>query len=167
MPRPLSDDILTGDILHAWQVKEYEEHDRPTSWYIFMGSIGLLLVIYGLFSGNFIFSLIIILAGIIFFIQSSQQPQDVPIFISELGIGIGNRFYKYSELEDFYIIYRPDEIKMLFIETKTSLRPLLRIALNDNNPLEIRDTLDNYLVENFEKEVEPLSEALSRNFKLH
>ncbi len=167
MPKLLSDDILTGDILHAWQVKEYEQHDRPVLWYIVMISAAVLLILYGLFTGNFIFSLIIILAIIIFFIQSKQEPQDVPIFISELGVGVGNRFYKYSELDDFYIIYRPKEIKMLFIDTKTALRPLLRISLNDNNPLEIRDTLDNYLVENFEKEEEPLSEAFSRNFKLH
>ena len=167
MPQLLSDEMLTGDILHAWQVKEYEQHDRSVMWYILMSSISLLLVLYGMFSGNFLFSLVIILAGIIFFIQSNHEPQQVPFFIAELGVGIGNRFYKYSELDNFYIIYRPNEIQMLFIETKSAIRPLLRVPLNDTNPLEIRDTLDNYLDEDFEREQEPLSDAIGRNWKLH
>lgn len=166
MPQQLSQQTLIGDVAHLWEVKEYEQHDRPWSWYVFMLSLGLFFVLYGMFTGNFLFSLVIILSGIIFFLQSKQSPQMVPIFISELGIGIGNKFYKYSELNSFYIIFRPHEIKMLYIETESTLSPLLRIPLDGNNPLEVRATLEKYLDEDYQKEEEPVSEAFVRGWKL-
>ena len=99
--------------------------------------------------------------------QSHQKPLKVPFKITELGIVIGNRFYGFSELESFYIVYEPPEVKTLFFETKSSFRPLLRIPLVDANPLKVRVSLKEFLSENFEKEEEPYSDTFARNWKLH
>ncbi len=158
---------MLGKDLHEWEIKEYEQYERGTKWYLLMIIIGSALVIYGIFSGNFLFALIIILFAIILFLQSHQKPTQVPFKITELGLVIGNRFYDYGELESFYIIYDPPEVKSLFVETKSTVKPLLRIPLNEHNPLRIRDTLKEFLLEDLEKEEEPYSDKFARAWKLH
>jgi hypothetical protein len=118
-------------------------------------------------TGNFLFALIIILFAIILFLQSHQTPPQVPFRITELGVIINNRFYIWSEFKDFYIIYEPPAVKTLFLVTVSNFRPALRIPLLDKNPIEIRQTLKEFLTEDVEKEEEPLSDRMTRNWRLH
>ena len=64
------------------------------------------------------------------------------------------------------MIYEPPEVKNLYIEFKNVLRPRLGIPLQNEKPLEIRDLLLKHLPENKEREHEPISDGLSRFFKL-
>jgi len=167
MPVIIQSDTVIGDVLRQWTVQEYNRHQRGLWWYIFMISTGLGLVFYGLFTNNFLFALIIILAAIILFIQSYQEPPQVIFQITELGVILGNRFYSYSRLSNFYVIYQPPEIKTLFIRPKNSLRPLIRVPLLDENPLTVRDSLKTFLEEDLEKEAEPMSDLFARRWKIH
>lgn len=167
MPQTITDNSVIGEVLHEWTVPEYEEHDRTMRWYIVMSAIGLALVVYGIMSQNFIFSLIIILAAIILFLQSKQKPASVLFRVTELGVALNNRFYTYSELKGFYIIYRPGEVKTLFLDTASNLRPMIRIHLKDVNPVDVQSTLRAYLPEDVEKEEEPASDIIARQWKIH
>jgi hypothetical protein len=167
MPKKLANNTLVGDVQFEWSIQEYEQHSRNFLWYALMTVVGVCLVLTGIFTGNFLFSLIIILFAIILFLQSHQTPPQITFKITELGLVIGGRFYPYQELSDFFIVYNPLEgIKTLFVETKSVTSPLLRIPLLDENPLEVKQVLGQYLLENLEKE-EPLSERLARNWRLH
>lgn len=167
MPQNITDTTQTGDILHTWKIREYEVHSRPRMWYVFTVPIGLLLVIYGIFSGNFLFALIIILFAIIIFLQSHRDPISLPFSVTDLGVIVNNRFYPYTELKDFYIIYEPPDVKQLFIEPQSAWRPTLRVPLEDINPNEIRQSLRGHLLEDIEKEEEPFSDMFARRWKMH
>lgn len=167
MPKKLHDIASVGNTLHQWSVTEYDQHDRTPFWYVFMITIGIFLVGFGIFTGNFLFSLIIILFAIILFLQSQQSSIEISVLITDVGVVISDRFYNYSELREFFIIYQPPEVKSLYIETSGLWHPKLRIPLYDQNPVEIRHTLQNYLIENIEKDEEPLSDRLSRNWGIH
>ncbi len=167
MPKVIDDSTIVGNPLMEWSVAEYDQHERPTAWYVLMTIIGVTLVGYGIFTNNFMFALIIILFAIVIFLQSHQDPIVIPFSITELGVVINNRLYTYSELTDFYIIYNPPEVKMLFLETKSSLRPRLRIPLMDENPNEVRELLLEFLEENLAKEEEPLSDMVARRWRIH
>ena len=166
MPQKITEETLLGDIIHEWTILEYEKHTRGMVWYILAAVLGLALVLYGVFTGNFLFSLIVILAAIILFMQAHQDPRQIPFQITDLGVIVGTRFYPYSEFENFYIIYNPPEVKTLFIETKNTLQPMLRIPLLDMNPIEVKHSLREYLPEDIEKE-EPLTDRAARNWKIH
>lgn len=166
MPQKITEETLLGDIIHEWTILEYEKHTRGTLWYVLAAVLGLALVLYGVFTGNFLFSLIVILAAIILFMQAHQEPRQIPFQITDLGVIVGTRFYPYSEFENFYIIYNPPEVKTLFIETKNTLQPMLRIPLLDMNPIEVKHSLREYLPEDIEKE-EPLTDRAARNWKIH
>lgn len=166
MPKPLEENIPTGDILHSWNVEEFIQYARSRAWYIFMFTIGLALVLYGVFTNNFLFSLVIILVAIILFLHAHQPPLEVPFHIAELGVIVGDRWYPYDELDSFFIVYNPPDVKTIFFETKNPLRPRLRVPLYDMNPVEIRQTLASYLPEDMERTDEPMSDMIARHWRI-
>ena len=101
------------------------------------------------------------------FLQSHQDAPQIPFRITDLGIIVGNKFYDYSEFESFYIIYKLPLVKTLFLETKSVLQPAIRIPLLDNNPIEVKHSLREFLVEDMEKEEEPLADRAARNWLIH
>jgi hypothetical protein len=111
------------------------------------------------------------------------------VSISDKGVMVGKEFYSYDQIEDFFIIYQPDEgVKNLYLEFKRFARPTLpaneptryswlfwlvnfartrfSIPLDDMNPVVIRRNLLKYLKENLERTTIPLSEQLTKLFKL-
>ncbi|MDD2656106.1 MAG: hypothetical protein PHQ18_00850 [Patescibacteria group bacterium] len=168
MPKKLAENPNVGEILHEWSVPEYDQHERNTAWYVIMGIFGVILLAYSLFTSNFLFSLILVLFIVIIFLQSHQEPIIIPFRITDLGVIINDRFYLYSELSNFYIIYNPEEnLKIIYIETLGNFTPKLRVPLMDMDPNEIRITLRSFIDEDLEKEEEPLSDMIGRKWRLH
>ncbi len=167
MPEALSEQTTIGDIKHRWTIQEYDSHDRGTLWHILMITLGIIFVVYALWTGNFLFALIVVLFSIVIFLQSNQEALQVNFAITDLGIVIGRRFYAYSEFESFYVIYQPPEVKTLFLETRSTFRPSIRIPLLDEDPVQVRKDLSIFLEEDLEKEDEPLSDRAARRWKIH
>lgn len=132
-----------------------------------MGIVGVSLLVYSIIDANYLFVLIIVLFGIILFLQEMQEPMDVTFAITETGVVVGRKFYSYSELENFWMIYNPPMVKTLYFLTKDLLKHRLQVALLDNDPRPIRDFLSQYLKEDLEQEDEPLSDKMGRTLKLH
>ena len=86
--------------------------------------------------------------------------------ITEDGIVINGKLYEYKVIKNFYIIYEPPEVKTLYFEPKSLLSPRIPIALEDQNPVEIRQILRQYLTEDIDREDEPVSDQTSRLLKL-
>ncbi len=165
MSQQITEETSIGNPLFEWTFPEYEKVVRGRLWYFIMGGLGLVFVAYGMFTGNFLFSLIIALFAIILFVQQHQEPHTIPFAITDLGVIIGNRFYPYSELEGFYIIYEPP-VKTLFFETKNFIRPLMRVPLTDQNPVDLRFALLEFLPEDLERDSEPTADIAARNWKI-
>lgn len=166
MPELITQEFDIGAVEHAWTANEYEQYPRGKWWYVIMIPVGAFMVLYGIVTGNFLFSLLIILFAIVLFVQAYQKPPVVEFKITDTGIVIGTRFYAYAELDDFFIVYRPPEMQMLYIETNNTTRPLLRLPLDTYNPVSVRLSLRAYLPENLEKDAEPMSDRISRNWLL-
>ena len=156
-----------GKVYFSWDFPEYNTSWRNNSWYKWAIPVALVLVAYAFFTGNYLFAVIIVLFGIIYFFQSFDNPLTVRCEITEDGIVLGARFYDYRDLSLFWIIYEPPEVKNLYIEFRNSLKPRIGIPLGDQNPLAIREVLAQYLDEETERENEPISDGLSRVFRMH
>src|SRR4030042_4110231 len=113
------------------------------------------LVIYCIFTANFLFALVIILVVFIVFLRSYYPPKELNFQITEEGILLGNQLFTYDKIKNFYIIYKPPLVKKLFFTLK-GFAPDLSIMLYDNNPLPIREKLLEYLQEDLEKEIETM-----------
>ncbi|KKS33529.1 MAG: hypothetical protein UU95_C0029G0024 [Parcubacteria group bacterium GW2011_GWC2_42_12] len=156
-----------GKKIVSWKVPEYDKHERGRGWYVISAICGLLFLAYAFFSGNFLFAAIIIIAALVIIMHDGREPIKVDFGITDEGLLVGKRFYDYDEIKDFAIVYKPhQEVKNLYFEFKSLLKPRLSIPLNNLNPLPIRENLLRYLPEDLERTDQPVSEALAKMFKL-
>ena len=168
MPKDLTkENVNAGKIIYEWTVREYEQYERGRGWYIMMGVASLALLIYAVVTANYLFSLVIMLFGIILIMHELQEPQEVYFGITESGIILGKKYYRYSELGNFWIVYNPPEVKNLYFSINNVLKHRLQVPLLDYDPRAIRDYLNQYLTEDLDQEEEPLSDRLARLLKIH
>ncbi len=168
MPKDMTrEQVPLGEIKYQWKVSEYEKYQRGFGWYVAMVLLGIALAAFGLLTGNYLFALIIVLFGIIMYLQHVQEPPEVLFAITETGIVLGRKYYRYTELKDFWILYNPPVVKNLYFTINNVLRHRLQVPLQKYDPRPIREYLAQYLVENVEEEGEPVSDKVARALKLH
>ena len=155
-----------GKILASWSVSEYEKHERSLVWYIAAGVLGFALFVWAIFTFNYLFALIIVLFSAIVYLRATSDPNIVKFLITTKGVRIGRREYQYKDIDRFWIIYDPPDVKKLYLAFKRSLAPRVMVPLKNQNPVKIREILLDFLFEDLEKEDEPMSEVIGRFAKL-
>jgi len=107
---------------------------------------------------------VLIASGIILMFRRSRN--EMKFKITEDGIFINQRFFPYTILDHFFIIYNPPHVKTLYFEPRSYLNPRIPVPLQDQNPVAIRETLLLYLKENLDREDEPFTDQIGKIFKL-
>lgn len=156
-----------GRVFSQWSFPEYEKPDRGPLWYAVVFAIGGGLLWYAVQDGNFLFALIILLFAFIIFTHHRQEPQEMSFTLYETGIQIGDRFFLFREIQAFALVFEPPVVKTLYIMPKRAvLRREISIPLRDQNPVELRSLLLDYLDEDLDREEESASDIATRVFKL-
>lgn len=151
----------------TWEVPEYEKHSRSKQWYIIFGIIALAMLGYAIFSANFLFAIILIIAGFVLIINDARTPQLVSISLTTEGLAVGRKFFDYDEFKNFAIVYKPSAgVKQLYLEFKSLTKHRISVPLTDVNPLFLRDNLLKYLSEDDERTDQSASEAIAKVLKL-
>ena len=149
-----------------WAFPEYVRYERRRGWYFWTLLIALIIIIHSLLTANWLFALIIIMLGIILVINHRAEPATMEFEINHDGIKLSGKSYRYNEINKFWIIYNPPEVKSLYFDMKSPLHPRLTVPLEKENPVEVKSFLRQYLVEDLEQEQEPFSDTFGRVFKL-
>ena len=155
-----------GPVLRYWIIPEYATHERGQLWYAVAGGAAALFISYALWTANFLFAIIVLLAAIIILVRHAERPPQLAVILYQDGMAVGQAFYSYQVLKSFWIIYEPPAVKTLYFDFQNAWRPRLPIPLQDENPLAVREVLLQYLPEDLSKEGEPTSDALSRWLRL-
>ncbi|MEK7580224.1 MAG: hypothetical protein AAB465_01230 [Patescibacteria group bacterium] len=153
-------------VLASWSFPEYRKLPRTRLWYISMIVVLLAMIIYSLFVGNLLFLLIIILGVAIFILNTRQAPRNLECVIAEDGINVGSSYYAWKDIKSFRLVYRPPQVKLLYLDLKNVLLTDFSVPIENENPLKIREILKNYLLEDLSKEEENIVDRLNRWFKL-
>ncbi|MFH0828914.1 MAG: hypothetical protein V1907_01915 [Candidatus Kerfeldbacteria bacterium] len=166
MAQPEQNQVIDhGSSLLSWKFPEIPHYAYTRMWYAIMTVIGLALLTYAIFSRNPLFAFIVIIGWSIFYYRSRQKPRVLTATIFEDGIGIGKDFFPFDDIKNFWIIYKPPA-KTIYFTFKSALRPLIGIALEDANPVEIRKQLRRFIQEDLSKEDEATSDAIGRLFRI-
>lgn len=152
-------------VLASWKIPEHIRHQRSRLWYLVAIVLGALLILYGVFTNNFLFALAIVLFAVVYLLMHMQEPSHLDFKITDKGIELGNKNYDYADLTGFWLVMRDDH-KSLHLRTKFFSSPLLSIPLGDTNPEAIRGALSKVVSEDTTEKEEPLLDFLSRRFKL-
>jgi len=155
-----------GKIILRWQFQDFKPVYRSRTWWVVMGLIAGGLVVWSVLSWNFLFALIIIIGAIILVSESQREPRRLECKITTLGVAVGKKFWRWSELAEFWIAYHPPQVTNLYLVPKNPFDPRVRVPLVRTNPLEVRKLLSNNVTEDLTREDEPTSEALSHLLKL-
>lgn len=151
---------------YVWESPMYQRHERGPKWYIILTLVALLLVGYAIWTANFLFAFIILLAAIILVLAGNEHPETMLIQIGDNGIVVNGDYLPYSKLHNFSIVYQPPHVRVLYVESKNPFRPRLRVSLGEQDPVEIRDHLRRYLKEDLALQDEHASDILGKLFKI-
>jgi len=158
--------IDAGDGIFSWEAWEFLPHERSKLWYVVAAIVSVLLIVYAVWTTNYMFAIIILMIGIIFLVGNLRKPKRIHYHVTTLGIVANDKFYAYEEIKDFSLIYAPPYIKWLYVDFHRAWLPMLTIPLEDADPNEVRDAMLPYAFENIEREEETLTDMVRRLYKL-
>ncbi len=158
--------IDAGEPMMSWESWEFPFVERSKRWYVIASTIGLFLILYALFTGNFIFGVIVLMFAVITLIRDLKRPSRVSVHITSKGLVFGEAFFPFEEIRDFSLSYDPPDVNNLYVDFHGRLQPILSIGLEELNPNEVRGTLLPFVFENLEREGESLTDVLRRVYKL-
>jgi len=158
------ENIDYGRVIHSWSFRQDNSEKRSRSWYVSVVLIFGILSVAAIVQGNYLFFFLIILFLLIVFV--SQMNNTTTNFkITDGGIVIGKKFYKHKDIDHFWLVYYPPDVKMLYFEMNNFFNSQIGISIENENPVEIRKTLLNFVNEDLDKEDQPFSDHISRWLK--
>ena len=150
----------------VWETPEFEERPRTSRWYLVVSLVALACVVYGVLTGNYLFALIIVVSAVVLILAENEEPRKILIQVGHNGIVVDGRFTTFDKLNNFSIIYHPPYTKVLYMDYKYSLKPRVKVYLEDQDPIAIRNHLLGYLPENLNLRDEHLSDILGRLLRI-
>ncbi len=149
----------------SWQIYAYPHYDRGALWFVLAGIAGGGLLIAALLTNNFLLAAIIVMVGVVIIVQGTARPPLIDVEIGEMGIRRGDSFINFRSISRFWIVYDPP-IKSLYLNVPRSLFSTVRIPIDDQDPSHLRELLKKHVKEDLERDHEPLSDSISRIFKI-
>lgn len=130
-----------------WQAPKYHHQPKTTLWFVYGLLISLAVLLFAIFTKNYIFVLFIIIAVWLVWQKNNQTPEIITLKIGHEGIEIGSTFIPYSQIKSFWIFYEPPYLKEIsFIVEGFASQPK-KMILTDQDPNDIREFLLDYLSE--------------------
>ncbi|OIP81450.1 hypothetical protein COW94_04415 [Candidatus Peregrinibacteria bacterium CG22_combo_CG10-13_8_21_14_all_44_10] len=151
--------------LLQWKAPEYVKYQKGPIWTTIAGSMTAALIAYGILSGSWSMAAAFLALSLAYYVQHKQEPREVIIEITELGIKAAGQLYAWSHMRAFWIIYEPPIVKTVHLRFAKKHKQDLILQLGDQSPVEVRKMLLSQLPEWEGKEEAPL-DALVRALKL-
>jgi hypothetical protein len=143
----------------SWAAYEYEKRAYGKYWYIKMGVIVSVLIVFSVLAKSYFFLAFVILAFTMLVVYSRREPRKISFTISAGGIFIGNRLQEFSNFKSFWI-FNKQGIRELLLETGQMMQPYLHLPLGDADIKKIRKILISRLPE--KEYQEPMLDQLAR-----
>ena len=148
-----------------WKVPEYPQYDRGRPWFIGAGIFGIGFLIYAVITGNFLFSVIIVLGVAISLISSWKKPEIINFKMFDKGVILGEAFHPWESFQSYWIV-NEDGQKNLGLDLKNWLKSDLYVPVKENTLEDIEKFVSGFLKKNKERKEEPLSYFLGRKLKI-
>ena len=149
--------------LLSWRAPDIHHHKRSPRWYAIGGACVLLGATYGILTGAWTLSVVVILIGGMYFLIRNASPELKHIEITEQGVIFDNVFTNWNDCISFWIIQNPDFTE-LHIHRENKEKDIV-IQTGNVDPLLIRQTLSNFLQEESDR-AEGTLDTITRMLKL-
>lgn len=154
-----------GTVLVAWETWDRVPVQRTQRWYLIAAAVGILMIVYGVLTANYLFVLVMLMFGVLMMLDDMRKPRRVYAYLTTLGVVYDEEFFPYEAIKDFSVMYQPPA-KHLYVGFVSRVQPMLSIPLEDADPSEVRDTLLQFAMENLDRNDESLTDILHRVYKI-
>ena len=128
-----------------WSALEYEDKDRSQDWFWALGIIVVTGSIASMIFGNYFFSALLILSGLLLGFFAIKKPDTITYELNQKGLKILDRLYPYENIKSFWVqINSHEEIDVkpiLFLHTERVFMPILTIPIDENLAQDIHSLL--------------------------
>lgn len=121
--------------IFEWEGKEHEFDDKPAEWYWALGVVSVASIIASILFGNYLLAVVLLTAAFAIGLQAAKEPGVHQFKLSEDGLMIDHRLYKFSIMHSFSMFEHidPKQAPILSIKTNSILAPHFLIPLEGIN----------------------------------
>jgi hypothetical protein len=151
-----------------WITPAYRQTEKSKGWYLIMGLIVLIFVIYGMFSGDssgWIVSITFLVLAATYYLTEMKPAPAVKVQISQLGVTFGPRFIPYNQMKSFWLLNEQNARHLNLTLLKGASRNLSIIVPEEVNMARLREYLLRQIPEEEGRE-ESFTDQLIRNLGL-
>src|SRR3989338_2243726 len=120
-----------NEAVFEWRAPEYLHHEKSLLWFVIAGIVALVLIIYGLMTDGWTFSVAIAVFAGTYYLFHRTPPPIVDIKISKMGVKIGHHIFPYSHIKGFWIVYTPPFVAKLYLKMTSKFHPDISVALEE------------------------------------
>ncbi len=141
-----------------WQTKEFQYFPKSKMWFLVLFVVAGVIEVYFLLSGNFFAFVTFLLVFFVVILYSVKKPNVLRLRIDDSGVKVNENKYEFSEFQSFWIFYDsyrfdgPIEVKELLMQREGAFKQPLTIPLENQDPVVLRNFLNEYLDEVEEKQ---------------
>lgn len=137
-----------GAAVIIWRAPEFKEVERDANWFMITGVLAVLMIAWAIWQNTYSFAVVVALIAGIYYLTHKEKPKDISVTLTTNGIVAGDRFYAYSEIESFWIIFKPEiDVRTLNFHTKSGMVREVTLQLESQDPAEVRSYLSAHVYE--------------------
>jgi hypothetical protein len=146
-PQPVID---TGSVLLTWQAPSIPVHERTKRWYLTGGVVVVLCAVYGILSGSWLFAVVALLCGGLYFLLKDHLPADKSITVTDQGVMFEQHFVRWDDLSGFWVLETPT-YNQLHILRKNPRAGNITILTGSLNLLAVKTAFAEHIPEQTDK----------------
>jgi len=148
-----------------WQSHLNQDYERGDKWYLYAGAVLLGLIIYGIVTNQWSFSVALLVFGGVYYFVTHQETPVIKVKLTSDGLKIGERVYPFTEIKTFWIEYNPPYFQNLHLVLKNSYKQEITVQVHQVNIADLRTVLSRYLPE-WKERNKSFTESIIQSFGL-
>jgi len=135
-----------NNLIYSYEALEFDKYHKSPTWYVMLLIIFILLLIYAIIQRSPITFVVFVLLFIVTLLISTKDPKEIVVEITKSGINLDQKTtFRYQDIEAFGVFIRND-IRFISIYLTEGMIKYARIPLGKENPEDIADILEQYLI---------------------
>ncbi len=129
----------------TWEAPEHHHIEKSGDWFWALGIVTVASALAAFFFGNFLFAILIAIAGGTVGLVANRAPAIIPFAITTRGVRVGSTLYPYSTLECFFIDEEDERGPQLLLRSTKFFMPLIVLPIPEEYTDEIETILESRL----------------------
>lgn len=132
--------FMHQDSLLSWEIHEYKHQPKHNDWFWALGIITVASAVAAVLFSNYIFAVLIVVAGITLSLYAKRPPGLITVSITDDGIQVAHHFYPHVHTVSFWISQDEDGYRLLFMSDRIFM-PLIAVPLQGVSREEVKALL--------------------------